>query len=77
MTNNLVAKLWGIKEGLTLAKSIEIINIYVESDVKEVIGLIVKEVNYDRPLMQLNSDCRKLLVEFKKYKLIHIFREAN
>lgn len=44
MTNSLAVEIWGIRDGLTLEISIAIINIYVESDSKDAIGLIVEEV---------------------------------
>lgn len=77
MTNSLIAELWGIIDGLVLARSMRILNIHVQSDAKEAIGLIVEEFNDDIPLLPLISDCRRLLIDFQKYKLRHVFREAN
>lgn len=31
----------------------------------------------DRPLMHLIFYCRKLLLELRRYKIRHLFREAN
>lgn len=51
--------------------------LHVESDVEEAINLIVEDKIFDRPLMPLILDCIKLILEFKKFKIRHMFREAN
>lgn len=76
-SNSLVAELWRIRDGLTLVKSMGINDNHVEFDANEAICMIVEKVDNDRTLMPLIFGCRKLLLEFLKFKLIHIYREVN
>lgn len=55
----------------------EINDIFIESDAQEAISLIVENDFEGRPLMLIISDCKKLLLEFNRYKIKHAFRESN
>lgn len=49
----------------------------VASDTQETINQIVDDVNVGRPLMTLILDCRKMIMDFKKFKIQNVFRETN
>lgn len=66
--NSLVKELWRLGMVWSLKK---------HGDTKEVIELIVEEQLEDKLLRPLISDCRMLLLEFKRFKIRDVFREAN
>lgn len=51
--------------------------LHVEYDAQEAINLLGEDNNLDKPLMPLIFDSIKLTAEFKKFKIPHIFWEAN
>lgn len=51
-------------------------SIHVKYDAREIINLIVDDDNVDRPPIHLIIDCRKLLLNFKKFKICYVIREA-
>lgn len=63
IANSLVAELWGIRDRLVL-------------NPKRFV-MVVEETTIDRPLMPLISYCRKLLLEYKIFKISHVYREPN
>lgn len=78
ITNNIVTEFWVmIKDGLTMATNFGVHDLHVICDARETINFIVKDTNVDRPLIILILDSRKMLLDFKKVKIRHIFREAN
>ncbi len=63
------AELWGVRDGLLLAKKHNIQNIIIELDVKAVIDLLLSD-NYiyvrSHPLNALIIDCRFLIQSFEE-----------
>lgn len=53
------------------------IYIYMDSDDKATVGLIAEKLSYNTTLMHLISDCRKLPLNFKRFKLTHIWKTNN
>lgn len=52
-------------------------DLHVESDTQKVINLIGDDTNFEISLIPLILDCGKLLLNFKKVKIYHIFQEIN
>jgi hypothetical protein len=69
ITNSLVAELWGLWDGLTLARDLHISRLVVELDAKAVIDLL-KPVSrtpfVTHPYSALIDDCRCLLQTFER-----------
>lgn len=50
---------------------------YVELDVQKAINLLVDDSTLYNSLTPLIMNCRKLMLEFNKFKIRHIFHETN
>ena len=74
----MVAELWGLRDGLTLAKQLNIKKLYVETDAKAMVTLICNPTSIaSHPCSSLIYDCRHLLQLFEEAHIHHIFREGN
>lgn len=74
----MAAKLWGLRDGLTLAKQLNIKKLYVEIDAKAMVTLIYNPTSISsHPCSSLIYDCRHLLKLFEKAHIHQIFREGN
>lgn len=60
-----------------MAKNLGIQGVHMDSDAKETINLIIDDNINDRTIIPLILDCRKLILEFKRFKIQHVFHEAN
>uniref|UniRef100_A0A2N9HWM1 Reverse transcriptase domain-containing protein n=1 Tax=Fagus sylvatica TaxID=28930 RepID=A0A2N9HWM1_FAGSY len=80
ITNSLVAELWGLRDGLTLARDLHISRLVVELDAKAMIDLL-KPVSrtpfVTHPYSALIDDCRCLLQTFERVVIQHAHRESN
>ncbi|KAH1073682.1 hypothetical protein J1N35_026010 [Gossypium stocksii] len=76
-TDSLQAKLWGIREGLQLAKSLNILSLTVELDAMMVVHLLKMPLEDIHLLSTLVRDCLLLIVEMGVMQIQHIFRESN
>ncbi|XP_019150780.1 PREDICTED: uncharacterized protein LOC109147628 [Ipomoea nil] len=77
ITNSFVAELWGLREGLRVAKHYGYANIAAESDSMAVIQVLQAE---EGPLLVEDSlilDCKTLLHSFNMFTLSHVLREGN
>ena len=75
-TNSFIAKLWALRDGLILAKDLNLNSLIVELDAKTVVQLM----NSDSSNMLMESlltDCRTLLKAIPNKQVEHIYREAN
>ena len=78
ITHSMVAELWGLRDGLTLAKQLNIKKLYVETDAKAMVTLICNPTSIaSHPCSSLIYDCRHLLQLFEEAHIHHIFREGN
>ena len=75
-TNNILAELWALRDGLLLAKEMIIQQLIIELVALSVVILMNNES--ENLLMEpLLTDCKNLLKEFPNKRVIHSFREAN
>ena len=68
ITHSLAAELWGLQDGLALAKNLNIKELYIELDVKAVITILTSHdtlFDLSHPYSTLISDCRTLLQCFE------------
>ena len=75
-TNNCMAELWALRDGLLLARDMGLNNLIIELDALSVVMLM----NNNTPNLTLEpllNDCRKLVREIPNKQITHIFREAN
>lgn len=54
-------------------KNMGIEAIHVEFDAHESINLIVDSDNANKALIHLLLDCKKMILDFKKFKIRHVF----
>ena len=78
-THSLAAELWGLRDGLTLAKNLNIKKLHIELDAKVVIDFIIAQNNImaDHPCNALISDCRLLIQTFEEMLVCHTYRKGN
>ena len=72
-----MAELWALKDELSLAHQLGIVNLIIEMDA-DMLVLLLKNNYCNNMLMKpLLSDCRNFLQRFSNPVVKHIFREAN
>ena len=79
-THPMAAELWGLREGLVLAKNLNIRNLLIEIDAKAVTGIInsQKDTSFiTHPYSNLILECRSLLWCFEDARISHPHREGN
>ena len=77
ITSGVIAKLWALKDGLTLASQLRIADICVELDA-ELIVLLLNNYSINNLMLELLlGDYRTLLKKFHSTNVQHISREAN
>ena len=72
-----MTELWALKDGLTLALQLGIVNLTVEINADMLIFLLNNHSCSNLLMEPLLSDCRNLLLRFSNPVVNHIFREAN
>uniref|UniRef100_A0A2N9FQ21 Reverse transcriptase domain-containing protein n=1 Tax=Fagus sylvatica TaxID=28930 RepID=A0A2N9FQ21_FAGSY len=80
ITNSLAAELWGIRDGLLLARDLNIRKLIVESDAKSVVELlkpVASDMFGSHPYSALINDCRFLIQSFEEATIQHAHRESN
>ena len=76
-TNCFAAELWGLRNGLSLCLSLNILCLVVEVDAKAVVD-ILKNHNYDNIIISpIMEDCRQLVSCFQQIQINHCYRQAN
>ena len=76
----MAVELWGLREGLVLAKNLNIKNLLIEIDAKDVTGIInsQNETSFiTHPYSNLILECRSLLWCFEDARISHTHREGN
>lgn len=79
-TNSMAAELWGLRDGLVLAKNLNIRKLLIEIDAQTVINVLKLHsihLNSTGPYSGLITDCRLLLQHFEKARIDHIHCEGN
>jgi ribonuclease HI len=80
ITNSLVAELWGVKDGLLLARDLNIRKLIIESDAKSIMDILKTENlgnNVFHPYSALINDCKYLILSFKEAFVQHAHCESN
>lgn len=72
-----MAKLWALRDGLYLARQLNIENICVEMDVEFLVYLLSNLSTVNLILELLLIDCRNLMKNFTDCSVAHVYREAN
>ena len=76
-TNCFAAKLWGLRDGLSLCLSLNISCLVVVLDAKAVVD-VLRSYNYDNTIISpIMDDCRKLVSCFQQIQIKHYYRQAN
>jgi ribonuclease HI len=79
-TNSFAAELWGLRDGLELARKLDISKLIVEVDAKAVVDIILTDntlILDSHPYSALIHDCRYMIQSFEEASLHHIHREGN
>ena len=79
-TNSFAAELWGLRDGLELARKLDITKLIVEVDAKAVVDIILTnniQILDTHPYSALIHDCRYMIQSFEEAILQHIHREGN
>ena len=75
-TNNFIAELWALRDGLIIVKDLGLSNLIVELDALSVIHMLSSDK--PSPIMEpLLSDCRSLYKAIPNKRIQHVYREAN
>ena len=80
IANSLVAELWGLRDGLLLARDLHICKLIIKIDAKSIVDLLklVNEgITNSHPYNALINDCRSLIQDFEEAKLQQTHRESN
>ena len=72
-----VAKLWALKDGLTVAKQLGIENICIEMDAEFIVHLVSSPSVVNLMLETLLTNCRNLIKTFPNHTIAYVFREPN
>ena len=73
----LLAKLWALRYGIAMAKTLNISKLIINVDASEVINLLSKPSDINRLTQPIADDCRNMLQAFKEHRMQHCFRETN
>ena len=77
VTNSLMAELWGVREGLLLARSLGLHDVVVELDALIIVQFLKSSVDLSHPCSALLEDVAALVREGWVREVRHIFREGN
>ncbi|KAL5776805.1 hypothetical protein ACOSP7_009731 [Xanthoceras sorbifolium] len=73
----LTAEVWGILEGLKMARAAGCRKVFVESDSAVAVRLINGDSNLDHPYFNLIQGCKDLISEDWCCSVSHVYREGN
>ena len=76
VASSFIAECWALRDGLLLAVQLGIQHI-VELDAITVVNLVSTNSTSNRSYPPLLNDCRYILGQFHRFKVIHTFREVN
>ena len=75
-TNNCMAELWILRDGLILAKEMELNNLIIELDALSVV-LLMNNNTANMLMESLLTNCKNLVRAIPNKQIIHVYREAN
>ena len=71
------AKLWGLRDGLTLCKVLNLCDVDIQINAKAVIELLANPLYSNTVVTHIVDDCRCLLSQIPQVRLNHCYRKAN
>ena len=74
---SIMAELWALEDGLSLARQLNLQNINIELYVDVLVHLLTNLTSDNLMLEPLLNDCKTLIRSFPNYLVNHIFREVN
>ena len=75
--SSVLAKLWALKDGLLLARQLDILNVNIELDVDLIVHLLNNPSFHNLMFKPLLNDCKNLIKTFPSCTMAHVFRETN
>ena len=72
-----MAELWALREGLRMARQLNIYYLIVNLDSYDVVKLFPSSSSSNRLTWPLVVECRDILQVFQQVQLSHCYREAN
>ena len=75
-TNNIVAELWALRDGLNLARELGLNNLIIELDALSVV-ILMNNDSENLLMKPLLTDCKNLLKAIPNKRVIHTYRKAN
>ena len=72
-----MAKLWALKDGLSLVVSLGLPHIIIEMDALVEVSFMSNSYNTHPYMFPPVDDCRPLLLRVPNYQIQHVFRVAN
>ena len=76
-SSSFAAKLWALREGLSLCMEMHLQAVEVELDASAAISLVLSNSSANGDLVGLVDDCREMLLWMPQAKVSHCYREAN
>ena len=76
-SSSFAAKLWALREGLSLCMEMHLQAVEVELDASAAISLVLSNSSANGDLMGLVDNCREMLLRMPQAKVSHCYREAN
>lgn len=79
-THSMAAELWGLRDGLMLARTLNINKIMIEVDAQNVLNMVKPfsaPANHTHPYINLINDCRSILQSFEVAHIDHTHRKGN
>ena len=76
-TSVLMAELWALRDGIHMAKYLNIHNLAINVDSAEAINLLSSLCNSNRLTQPLVNDYRDIRQAFQQVHLLHCYKEAN
>ncbi|XP_075662951.1 uncharacterized protein LOC142632433 [Castanea sativa] len=77
VATSIIAEFRALRDGLLLASQLGINRLIIELDAKVIVDLMLSNNTCNRAYTPLLNDCRHLLCHFQRYKINHVYREAN
>lgn len=77
ITNNFNAKCWGLREGLRIARDLNIKKVVTEMDSEAVINLMREDQDHVDTWGTLLNDCKAIAASLEEVDYSHVLRDGN
>lgn len=75
--NSFLVELWAFRDGLVLCQQMSVPTLDIELDAKALVEAFTNPGYSNSVVSGLFEDCKQLVTWFPKYRIKHVFREAN